>query len=804
MAIDSKKILDIDTSNAQVSISQLKDKVKEYRKELDGCVVGSKEAAEASDKLNKAQTALTAAQKGAIDAVGKLDESYNGLSAQMRKLKDEQKKIDLSTEEGVKKFKEYAKQIDGINDKLKDLDAQNGVFVRNVGNYQSAFEAFGVKGMGAATQGVNKFKGALDIVKKHPIIATITVAVGVLQGLAKMVQKNEAAVKRITAAFAPLRGILDSIVNLMDSFTDGIADFVENTLDSFVDFIEKFASDETVQHMEDERRIQAETFRLEEKRIELSKKEAQYAATESKYALQIKLAKGDVARQTEIALEAEKERLKLSLEQYKQAKDEYDLIVLKNKQTQSGVKDMVAEAEALNKLTAAQANIYNPAVTLANLLNKETPKERLATLQQQLAIVDEQIKDAEERIKEQEGISRLNKAFGDLQEPVANGYDGNAAKENLEAYKKFIEDEIKDIQKQIQDEASEAAASTREELTKEIEKLAESLNYSIREYTDDGKKLADLTLAQLKALRDGLKSTELEYDEEAQQYTNILLEDAKKYFDDFINGKKKVTIPVKVEVDESEEELNKQDKKIMAQADALRKRVESTIETYSKATLTELETYKQAYSDLELAERTHLITHEEYLEAKKNLDEKYGKYQREMIQAEVDVYLQLADSFASILNSIGAMMDTENEKQFEAMKAFQISAAVISTISGAIGAYMGAVTNAGINAIPLVGPELAMALGITNAAAVTASGVAQIVQLSRQKYSKNDSVSSVPKFSAASVNAGRMSNDYMSYTDIMNPNDVAESVGNQRIYVAVDEIERVSNGRRARATESRF
>jgi hypothetical protein len=51
-----------------------------------------------------------------VDASGKLTTTYNGLVAQMAKLKAEQKNVDISTEEGKQTFAEYAEEINGIND----------------------------------------------------------------------------------------------------------------------------------------------------------------------------------------------------------------------------------------------------------------------------------------------------------------------------------------------------------------------------------------------------------------------------------------------------------------------------------------------------------------------------------------------------------------------------------------------------------------------------------------------------------------------------------------------------------------
>lgn len=77
----------------------------------------------------------------------------------------------------------------------------------------------------------------------------------------------------------------------------------------------------------------------------------------------------------------------------------------------------------------------------------------------------------------------------------------------------------------------------------------------------------------------------------------------------------------------------------------------------------------------------------------------------------------------------GKITEEEARKRFETVKAFQITAAVIDTISGAISAFMGTWKDDTIQPVFLKG-----ALAAVNAAAVTAAGIGQIANLKATQF----------------------------------------------------------------------
>lgn len=150
------EILKIDGSESTRTLKELKEEVKNLRKELDGCQVGSLEFTQTLDKLTMAQQEVKDATKGTNDA---LEGSYDALVQKMSELK----KIWRATNDEVTR-QDIGEQIASINDQLKDMDASIGNYQRNVGNYSSAFEGVTMKIEGF-NNGARSIIGTFDLVE---------------------------------------------------------------------------------------------------------------------------------------------------------------------------------------------------------------------------------------------------------------------------------------------------------------------------------------------------------------------------------------------------------------------------------------------------------------------------------------------------------------------------------------------------------------------------------------------------------------------------------------------------------------
>ena len=182
--------------------------------------------------------------------------------------------------------------------------------------------------------------------------------------------------------------------------------------------------------------------------------------------------------------------------------------------------------------------------------------------------------------------------------------------------------------------------------------------------------------------------------------------------------------------------------------------------------------------------------------------------QKEAIQAQIDMYSDLANAIGDIFGSIADIMEEdikqkikngeitqeEGEKQFEAVKAFQIAQATIQTISGAIAAFMSCQS--------LPWPANAI-VGAVQAAAVTAAGVAQIAKIRNTQLGGNSSVSSSVSASAAQPEPEPYQPQY--YANPTGESELvtlASSIRDQKVVVLESDITDAQNRRKVRVTES--
>lgn len=250
-------ILKIGTQEAVQNIGDLRKNVQILKKSLEDLDIGSREYQDTLDELKVNQNALKDAMyatsssmddvaksaSGAnviFDEQGKLVKdatvSYNSYVHAMAALKEEFR----STGDAVRRA-DLADKINQINDQLKGMDAAQGNFQRNVGNYEGALKGWANgldamdKGLKAATGGVNGLKGGVEAFAKSPAIASFTILVSVAMKLAEALKENDtamAAVKKATAALQPVMdffgGVLETIAGVLADVIGKVSEFVSS------------------------------------------------------------------------------------------------------------------------------------------------------------------------------------------------------------------------------------------------------------------------------------------------------------------------------------------------------------------------------------------------------------------------------------------------------------------------------------------------------------------------------------------------------------------------------------------------
>ena len=238
MAEETITILKVGTEEAVKNINDLKNNIKILKDNLGDLEIGTQEYQDTLDELKINQNALKDAMYAtsssmedvAKAATGTAD-SYNSLVHRMAALKEEFR----STEDAARRA-DLGGQIKAINDQLKDMDALQGNFQRNVGNYANSIkDAFGdmsknvdvfKKSLGAVGGGLNGMKDGLEGISKSPAIATFGLLVSLALKLADELKDNETAMQGIKKAMAALQPVMNFFSNIIERLAGILADVI--------------------------------------------------------------------------------------------------------------------------------------------------------------------------------------------------------------------------------------------------------------------------------------------------------------------------------------------------------------------------------------------------------------------------------------------------------------------------------------------------------------------------------------------------------------------------------------------------
>ena len=248
MAEETIQILRVDTGEAVKSVNDLRDNVKILKERLGDLEIGTSEYQDTLEELKVNQAAVkdamyatTASMDDLAKSATGTSNSYNALVHRMAALKEELRATDVSTEQGKQRFKELAAQINEVNDTLKDMDALQGNFQRNVGNYPGLMKSFSGsldaldKGLKTAKGGVGDLKGGFDALAVNPAFAILGIVISLFSSLADTLKEDEttmAAVNKAGVSLEPifklLKGILEKVTTIVAELITKASAFVQS------------------------------------------------------------------------------------------------------------------------------------------------------------------------------------------------------------------------------------------------------------------------------------------------------------------------------------------------------------------------------------------------------------------------------------------------------------------------------------------------------------------------------------------------------------------------------------------------
>jgi hypothetical protein len=574
--------ISVDASAAGQTIKDLKDSIKEARTELDNATIGSKQHKDAQDKLSKSQKDLSDA-----------------------------------TKESGKGFDELKGKISAVS-----------------------------PAAGGAAEAANKFKGVLDILKQHPIIAILAILTAIILGLVSKFKEMDGAADAMSDAWT-------EISNIFKMFLDNI---LTPLIDGFVSLIKNITS--AVEWIGDKLGVSAKA--TSQRFGELAKTVRELDDAQKDQALATAAANRKLQEAREIAGDANvpiKERVAALKEAGKIEKEELDKVVALNKaKTAALMEAMALEMHARGEVIAKikEGSLESLKAAREELLGmKNVNKDRLYELDQMIiAAEDAGAQAAKIAKKTQSQINSLEKQDNAEKESKAKEHKQKLKEINEEAQKK--EDarvnNIKAQNKKDEDlEFKARLAAIQDEETKKRLILAENHKKELELEEDNLKK--------------GLITKE-QYNNRKKQIDSIYFIESQKIVDDHnkkveADQKKKDAEDLKKKQDEAKNKIAEGKTKINDSALKISER---------RAELDAMDKLLKDYKD------KGLITEAEYT---KGQDDN-AKARTAIAKAEADGKAALAESYASALNGLADVVG----KQTAIGKGLSVASALISTYEG--------------------------------------------------------------------------------------------------------------------------
>lgn len=222
--METLTIVRVDSGEAVRSVNDLRDNIKALKGQLGELEIGTQEYQDTLSELKVNQNALKDAMYATSSSMDDLaaaatgtSETYNSLVHRMAALKEELRSTDVSTESGRQRFKQLADQVNEVNDRLKEMDAMQGNYQRNVGNYTSALTNLGdiLKSvpptLGSTKEQLGRVGETLGLIGKQPVLAVIGLLAPAIMKITESLKDNETVLAAIDKAMDALQPIIDLI-----------------------------------------------------------------------------------------------------------------------------------------------------------------------------------------------------------------------------------------------------------------------------------------------------------------------------------------------------------------------------------------------------------------------------------------------------------------------------------------------------------------------------------------------------------------------------------------------------------------
>ena len=838
MADEIRRVITVDVSDSVDSLDELREKVvsagysfsslksaKNYIDRLRASLIDldetSEEYEERVEEIDKVQDKLNKAMKATGDKAKDAEGSYNALSKKMSELKKAFKETNDEAERD-----KLAKQIVGINDQLKEMDASIGNYQRNVGNYEGAF----TKGLAGITSQIQALGNPLAIAKNgvlalgrafkalltNPVGAFIMAIVVAVKALKTGFEQSETASNSLKKAFSSFQPVINAINNAFTGFAKLVGNIAEKAIPALVNGLQKagdwmmtllnkigIVSDKKLESFRKSIEAQKEAVKvtqdLTDRDIELTEKRRKFQVNEAKTEMEVSELRSKAADKDKYSAKEREKFLNQAIakerainnEKLALAQEEYDILKKKSELTDN-------DAETNDALAAAEANLYNT--------KKEYYAKERELIAQKIA-AGQELSAAEKKILEEQK-EELNKV-----EEIKNRAELSqlsSKDRELEILKRKYEEEKALLEKYEQDTT---------QLTKEYEAQRQEIINK-----NGGDKAKEIDERAIQSLMD---STDRQLAILKKRY-----EEEKKLLE--ANGVDTVNLTKEYERQVAEAKAGAGEGKIKdindnsaLERDIADKTIFIELEKKEKLLQIErerLEGTKAIYEELYKLDNLSEEKKQEYADKIKEIDaaliensHNTKEVQKAQAQDLINTYNQVSQSIGELMNNVaeiwqdsikqrvknGKITEEQAKKEFENSKKLQIATAIINGLAGAANAVASAMT------IP---PPAGPIIGAANSALVIATTAAQIAKIKSTTFdgggssidSDISSAAATPTPAAVEYTPKYSTNVTGESETVNLANAVSEKQKDTRVYLVESDVQEMGKRVEIREAESTF
>lgn len=854
-----EKIISISTGQAVKNIGELRENIKYYKKALDEADLSANEHQAILTRLQENQAALrnamhaTTAELSDItraataanvtfDNNNKLVKaetlSYNELVRELDILKQQWRTTTNAAERS-----NLTERINAVNNQLKGMDASVGVFGRNVGNYIGAVDHLtqGLQNMGGgAARMVNPLKNVtmgFKTLSATPAIAILGLLANVLTKIIDGLKTSEENTKGLTQALAPFEAIGDAVTKMLQGMGKALVSVVDwfGKLTAAI-FKNNDASNERL-------RIAKEQAALDQSQRETLVKNAE--AERDIAELRAKASEKDKYTATErLAMLEEAGRLEAEIAERarEDAKKTYEIIRDRNALTESSKEAKEEEARAYADMVKAdtayfqQIRTINQGITRARREEakdardaakavKDAATAKIAAEKEYLSQLLSITRDGSEsqlELQNKIAAKERDKAKAEAVQKIKDRQELNAAlalidksyqvqveKNQQEHDKKVLADQalaIRNRAEAFQKGSVEYAAAMAEAAALERDQMRRQMDESDAEF--QARRLAAqraaveaqqaVNDALLKETTDGLKAQMAGMVEGSVEQLEVAAQIARENLAAIYQG-----------VDESMEEFQARriaaEKAVRQAEDAVKDGQLEKDRTILEQRMALLEEGSVEYLTLAMELKQTELEQLHQMEGESNeafrlrelqAEKAYADSRKAIWQASLNIMQQAAGGITSIMGTIADAYESNTEmtkEEAEKAKNLRIAGATIDMLQGAVTAYSGAQS---------LGVPMGPIIGAINAAAVVATGIANIAKIRATPITTNGAASTSAPAVVPAPSVTPEVSQVRTITGASEEERLNQMASDQRVYILDSDIQAKNDQRRVEIAET--